>query len=82
MYKSNSGFKIIKEPCEEVKNLVYKEITNHKYVLNPIHDYYIKDWFKKSESITPTLPISKLYWVKHQIDKNDEFYMLIGQDMT
>jgi hypothetical protein len=68
MFNSHQSYRIIREPCEEVIELVNKELPKYKFSLNPFDNLYQIDYSTNktdNELISPNLPIIKLYWVKH-----------------
>jgi hypothetical protein len=98
MFKSYQSFKIIKEPCEEVIELVNKDLPKYKFRFDPFENLYNIDYLETNDLISPTLPILKLYWIKHNTNQPGgeigaiitlgllrdirEKYILIGQDVS
>jgi len=98
MFKSYQSFKIIKEPCQEVIELVNKDLPKYKFRFDPFENLYNIDYLETNDLISPTLPILKLYWIKKCTNEAGgeigaiitlgllreirEKYMLIGQDVS
>lgn len=98
MFKRYESFKIIKEPCQEVIELVNKDLPKYKFRFDPLENLYNIDNLETNDLISPTLPILKLYWIKKHINEAGgeigalltfgllrdirETYLLIGQDVS